>query len=91
MQQSEEEGVTGGEVKGGDGGGGKGLLSLWREKVFALLVQSRLQQMQHSRDTEEAQHRVSDYSTPLANSYKPISAQFLHVLVVQYLHFSGLA
>ena len=66
MEQSQEEGVIGGEVKGGEGGGVKGLLSLWREKVFALLVQGRLQQIQHSRDTEEAQCRVSEYSNPLA-------------------------
>ena len=40
-------------------GGLKGVLSLWREKVFALLVQTRLQQMQHDRETHEAQSRVS--------------------------------
>ena len=52
-----------GRVRVGGGrmgvGGLKGVLSLWREKVFALLVQGRLQQMQHDRETHEAQSRVS--------------------------------
>ena len=37
----------------------KAVLSLWREKVFALLVQSQLKQMQHSRETQDTQCRVS--------------------------------
>ena len=40
-------------------GGLDGVLRLWREKVFALLVRSQLQQMQHSREMQDAQGRVS--------------------------------
>ena len=56
-QPGEVEAVRG-DVSGVEGGL-KGVLSLWREKVFALLVQARLQQMQHSREMHEAQCRVS--------------------------------
>ena len=47
-----------GDVREGSGGV-KGVLSLWREKVFVLLVQSRLQQMQHTAECNEVQHKVS--------------------------------
>ena len=62
------EGVRGGErVRGGgDVGGGEGVgsvLTLWREKVFTLLVQARLTEMQHGRETQEALSRVSQANT----------------------------
>ena len=60
-QPGEVEAVRG-DVSGVEGGL-KGVLSLWREKVFALLVQARLQQMQHSREMHEAQCRVSQLCT----------------------------
>ena len=42
-----------------EGEGLKNLLTLWREKVFALLVQDRLAQMQHQTELQETQARVS--------------------------------
>lgn len=42
-----------------EGEGLKNLLTLWREKVFALLVQGRLAQMQHQTELQETQARVS--------------------------------
>lgn len=42
-------------------GGLKAVLGLWREKVFALLVQLQLQQLQHSREKQDAQCRVSQH------------------------------
>ena len=54
-------------------GGLKGVLSLWREKVFALLVQGRLQQMQHDRETHEAQSRVSTCGRALCQECRVLS------------------
>ncbi|CAI8015914.1 Coiled-coil alpha-helical rod protein 1, partial [Geodia barretti] len=46
-------------TQGGGEGGLKSLLTLWREKVFALLVQARLTQMQHGQELINTQARVS--------------------------------
>ena len=56
------QGGGGGGGRGGreDGGGFKSVLSLWREKVFALLVQARLQEMQHRTDIHQARCKVSN-------------------------------
>lgn len=37
----------------------KSLLSRWREKVFVLLVQQKLQQIQESREKMEARFKVT--------------------------------
>ena len=51
-----------GKSEGGSGEGGfepvKSLLSRWREKVFVLLVQQKLQQIQDSRGKMEARVKV---------------------------------
>ena len=68
------KGEAGGEItleNGGSGAGAvsppegrrdegqKSVLALWREKVFSLLVQARLTDMQHKRELQETQSRVS--------------------------------
>ena len=51
-----------GKSEGGSGEGGfepvKSLLSRWREKVFVLLVQQKLQQIQESREKMEVRSKV---------------------------------
>ena len=58
---SPPEGGGGGGGGGGRGGGEglKSVLTLWREKVFALLVQARVTEMQHRTLLQEALSKVS--------------------------------
>ena len=55
-------------TEGGGEGGLKSLLTLWREKVFALLVQARLTQMQHGQELINTRARVSHSCRPFSGS-----------------------
>ena len=59
-----KEGKREGEGDGrreGEGEGLKRVLSLWREKVFALLVQARVREIEHSTELQETQFRVNPH------------------------------
>ena len=67
MERGRDSGLTLSREEGREGGGGggreggyKGLLTLWREKVFTLLVQARLAQMQHETESFNTQAKVSN-------------------------------
>ena len=71
------EGDVATEGGGGGGEGGlKSLLTLWREKVFALLVQARLTQMQHEQELINTRARVS-------HSCRPFSGTSMHRCVLR--------
>ena len=76
-------------AEGSGGGGVSSLLSRWREKVFVLMVQSKLQLMEQGRMRQQAQQRVSSTHQPCtlynATHVHLHTCTCMHIHIVMYL------
>ncbi|XP_022793035.1 coiled-coil alpha-helical rod protein 1-like [Stylophora pistillata] len=68
-----------GKSNGGTGHDGNGLLTKWREKVFALLIQLKSQEVLHEKEERNEKTQLKHLMTELEESQKEV-AKLTHIL-----------